>query len=66
MNDPHVLPINLHEAILIYLKKHPTISPLREGRAFATDLAPVVFSQDAVVTKGSRGSFLPSISSGGR
>lgn len=63
-HEVKVLPTQLHEAIRMYLKAHPTISPRREGRAYATDLAPVVFSQDAVVTDGTRGSFLPAIAPG--
>ena len=60
-HDVRVLPGKLHETIRKYLSAHPTISPRREGRAYATDLAPMVFSQDAVVTEGSRGSYLPTI-----
>jgi 2',3'-cyclic-nucleotide 2'-phosphodiesterase (5'-nucleotidase family) len=60
-HDVKILSVQLHDALLRYLKAHPMISPRREGRAFATDLAPVVFSQDAVVTEGSRGSYLPTI-----
>jgi 2',3'-cyclic-nucleotide 2'-phosphodiesterase (5'-nucleotidase family) len=60
-HDVKVLSVQLHEALRQYLKAHPVISPRREGRAYATDLAPVVFSQDAIVTEGLRGSFLPTI-----
>lgn len=61
VHDAKILPTTLHEALRAYLKEHPVISPLREGRAYATDLGPVVFSQDAVVSEGSRGSYLPCI-----
>jgi sulfur-oxidizing protein SoxB len=57
VQDPNISPVLLHDSLLDYLKKHPVISPRREGRAYATDLAPVVFSQDAVVSDGSRGSY---------
>jgi len=58
VQDVKVSPVLLHDSLLAYLKKHAVISPRREGRAYATDLAPVVFSQDAVVSDGSRGSYL--------
>ena len=60
-HEVRILSIQLHDALRRYLKAHPIISPRREGRAFATDLAPVVFSQDAIITERSRGSYLPTI-----
>ncbi|WP_437188327.1 bifunctional metallophosphatase/5'-nucleotidase [Planctomicrobium sp. SH668] len=58
VKDVEFSPTLLHAAIEKYLQKHPSISPSREGRAYAIDLAPVVFSQDEVVSNGgSRGSF---------
>jgi 2',3'-cyclic-nucleotide 2'-phosphodiesterase (5'-nucleotidase family) len=58
-HDTRVLPVMLHRAMTDYLKAHPVVSPEREGRAVAVDLSPVVFSQDAVVSDGSRGSPTP-------
>jgi hypothetical protein len=55
VQDVQISPILLHDSLLAYLKKHPVISPRREGRAYAIDLAPVVFSQDAVVSDELRG-----------
>ncbi len=57
VQDVKISPILLHDSLLAYLRKYAVISPRREGRAYATDLAPVVFSQDAVVSDGSRGSY---------
>ena len=56
VEDVKFAPMLLHASLLSYLKKHPTIAPRREGRAYAEDLAPVVFSQDTVVSGGTRGS----------
>ena len=42
VHDVKVLEPQLHDVLLAYLKAHPVISPRREGRAYATDLAPVV------------------------
>lgn len=47
--DVKVLPERLHEMLLGYCKKHPVLAPKREGRAVATDLPKVVFSQDEVL-----------------
>ena len=58
-HDTKMLPVMLHAALRDYFKAHPVVSPRREGRAVASDLAPVVFSQDAVVSDGSRGSPMP-------
>jgi sulfur-oxidizing protein SoxB len=60
-HDAKMLPAMLHAALRDYFKAHPLVSPRREGRAVAADLAPVVFSQDAVVSDGSRGSPLPGV-----
>jgi 2',3'-cyclic-nucleotide 2'-phosphodiesterase (5'-nucleotidase family) len=59
-HDVKVLPVMLHAALKDYFKAHPVVSPMREGRAVAADLAPVVFSQDAVVSDGSKGGPCPS------
>jgi 2',3'-cyclic-nucleotide 2'-phosphodiesterase (5'-nucleotidase family) len=57
VKDVAFSPTMLHASLIAYLQKHPVISPRREGRAYAIDLAPVVFSQDAVVSDGQRGSY---------
>jgi sulfur-oxidizing protein SoxB len=51
-HDVEVLPMSVHEALRAYLKKHPVIAPVREGRATAVDLPKTVFSQDAVLASG--------------
>jgi len=58
-HDAKMLPTMLHAALKDYFKRHPVVSPSREGRAVAADLAPLVFSQDAVVSDGSHGSPYP-------
>jgi len=40
-----------HQAVVA----HPTVSPRREGRAAAVDLAPVIFSLDTVLSDGTQG-----------
>ena len=50
VHDPSVLPSTIHQALRAYLKRHPVISPPRDGRSKAVDLPAVVFSQDAVLT----------------
>lgn len=45
-HDPRILPQKIHAALRDYLKAHPCISPLREGRAVAVDFPPVLFSLD--------------------
>lgn len=49
---PARLDLSIHEAMRDYLAKHPRIAPAREGRARATDLPSVVFSQDALLSGG--------------
>jgi sulfur-oxidizing protein SoxB len=51
-HDPVVLPMTVHQALRAYLVKHPVIAPKREGRAKATDLPPVLFSQDEILLGG--------------
>ena len=51
-HDPEVLPMSIHQALRQYLAKHPVIAPKREGRARATDLPAVVFSQDELLRGG--------------
>jgi sulfur-oxidizing protein SoxB len=51
-HDPVVLPMTVHQALRAYLVKHPVIAPKREGRAKATDLPPVLFSQDEILMGG--------------
>lgn len=51
-HDPEVLPLTIHQALRRYLAKHPVIAPKREGRAKATDLPPIVFSQDQILLGG--------------
>ncbi len=48
-HDARVVGPSVHEALLSYLKKSPTIRAQREGRAVALDLEPAVFSQDEVL-----------------
>ncbi len=57
VKDVEFSPTMLHASLIAYLQKHSVISPRREGRAYAIDLAPVVFSQDAVVSDGQRGAY---------
>lgn len=45
-----VLPATVHETLLAYCRKHPVLSPRREGRAVAKDLPGEVFSQDQVLS----------------
>jgi len=52
VHDPEVLPMSIHQALRQYLARHPVIAPKREGRARATDLPNVVFSQDAILLGG--------------
>lgn len=49
VHAPEVLPMTIHAALRAYLKKHPVVSPHREGRSKATDLPGDVFSQDALL-----------------
>lgn len=49
VHDVKILPLGVHEMLDAYLQRHPIISPVRDGRARATDLPPHVFSQDAVL-----------------
>ena len=58
-HDTKILPATAHAALREYLKAHPIIAPQREGRVVAEDLAPVVFSQDSVVSDDSTGSPRP-------
>lgn len=50
-HDARVLPEMIHAALSEYLKEHSTVSPLKDGRASAVDLDPVVFSLDALLAK---------------
>jgi len=50
VHEPHVLPFTIHQALSRYLKTHPIIAPVRDGRAVATDLPRTVFSQDTVLS----------------
>jgi sulfur-oxidizing protein SoxB len=52
VHDPEVLPTSIHQALRQYLAKHPVIAPKREGRARATDLPSVIFSQDGILLGG--------------
>lgn len=49
-HDVKVLPRMLHESMLDYCRRHPELSPRREGRAVAVDLPREVFSQDRVLS----------------
>ena len=49
-HDPRVVSSSIHHSVDAYLDAHPVISPMREGRATATDLPARVFSQDRVLT----------------
>ena len=49
---PVVLPMTVHQALREYLTRHPVIAPTRGGRAKATDLPPIVFSQDQILLGG--------------
>lgn len=51
-HEARVLPTTIHQALKQYLKAHPVIAPRRDGREIATDLPPIVFSQDAVLAGG--------------
>ena len=51
-HDPAVLPMTVHQALRQYLVKHPVIAPKREGRAKASDLPAVMFSQDDILLGG--------------
>ncbi|ODA28531.1 hypothetical protein A6X21_12550 [Planctopirus hydrillae] len=57
VHDVTFAPQTIHQALITYFQKHPVISPSREGRAYADDLAPVVFSQDSILSEGQRGSY---------
>ena len=48
-HDAKVSPLAVHQVIEQYLWRHPVVSPRRDGRSVAVDLAPVVFSQDVVL-----------------
>ncbi len=50
-HDARVLPLKIHAALREYLQAYPTISPLRQGRASAVDLAPVLFSLDSLLAE---------------
>jgi len=51
-HDAQILPLSVHEALGKYLKAHPTIAPVRDGREIALDLPRTIFSQDAVLAGG--------------
>ena len=51
-HEAHILPLTVHQALKQYLSMHPVIAPRRDRREVALDLPPVVFSQDAVLSKG--------------
>ncbi|CAN5923181.1 hypothetical protein BH11MYX4_BH11MYX4_05640 [soil metagenome] len=51
VHDATVLPSTIHQALRAYLRRHPVISPARDGRAKAIDLPDVVFSQDAALAR---------------
>lgn len=51
-HDARELPLTVHEAINDYLRAVPIIAPQRSGREKALDLPPVLFSQDAVFSRG--------------
>jgi 2',3'-cyclic-nucleotide 2'-phosphodiesterase (5'-nucleotidase family) len=44
-----IAPLTIHEGLLEYLKKNPTITVRRENRSVATDLPSAVFSQDKIL-----------------
>lgn len=50
-HDVKVLPPMLHAALRSYLKAHPSISPMKEGRAAAVDFPPVLFSLDSLLAQ---------------
>ncbi len=50
-HDVKVLPPMLHAALRSYLKAHPNISPMKEGRAAAVDFPPVLFSLDSLLAQ---------------
>lgn len=50
-HDAKVLPQMIHAALQDYFQHHPTISPMRQGRAIAVDLPPVLFSLDAILSE---------------
>ncbi len=50
VHDAAVLPSTVHQALRAYLKRHPIIAPIRDGRSKAVDLPAVVLSQDAELT----------------
>lgn len=47
--DAKVAPFTIHEGLLDYLKKNPTVTVYRENRSTATDLPGSVFSQDQIL-----------------
>jgi 2',3'-cyclic-nucleotide 2'-phosphodiesterase (5'-nucleotidase family) len=51
VHDVKVLPMSVHQALDAYFAAHAVVAPKQEGRAAATDLAPRVFSQDAILSK---------------
>ena len=51
-HDAKVIPGSVHEALLAYLRAHPTFAPRLDGRERAVDLPARVFSQDAVLAGG--------------
>lgn len=51
-HEPEILALSIHGVLDDYLKRHPVISPQRDGREVALDLPPRVFSQDAVLAGG--------------
>ena len=56
-HDVETLPMTVHQALRAYLKKHPVLTPTRDGRAVAVDLPRTIFSQDAVITSDGKRTF---------